>query len=167
MNRGAAAPSIDLLRRAADFERALRTRPRALSAHFAVHHLAGASPVGIGKPKGALYPKLSTDGAVPSGVPVDDLAGERPEDTHLLLGAVVPKRHARRAVTRSLMKRQIRTAFQAQAGRLASGIWLVRLRAGYDRALYPSATSMALRRAVREELDRLLGGCVDTSPAAT
>jgi len=98
---------------------------------------------------------------------VDDLAGERPEDTHLLLGAVVPKRHARRAVTRSLMKRQIRTAFQAQAGRLASGIWLVRLRAGYDRALYPSATSMALRRAVREELDRLLGGCVDTSPAAT
>jgi ribonuclease P protein component len=78
---------------------------------------------------------------------------------------VVPKRHARRAVTRNLVKRLMRATFQARADRLASGIWLVRLRSGFDRALYPSATSTALRREVREELERLFDGCADVSPA--
>ncbi len=74
----------------------------------------------------------------------------------LWFGCVVPKRHARRAVTRTLMKRQVRAAFQRHAGGLAAGLWLVRLRQPFPVAEYPSAASPALAGAVRAELDGLL-----------
>lgn len=73
------------------------------------------------------------------------------EDCHRF-GLVVPKRHARRAVTRSLIKRQGRAAFAASAARLEPGDWLLRLRSPYPVAQFPSATSAALRLKVREEL---------------
>lgn len=83
--------------------------------------------------------------------------GEAVDDLHgLWLGAVVPKRHARRSVTRSLLKRQIRGAVQRHAEGLAAGLWIVRLRAPFDRAQFPSAASDALRAAARVELDTLL-----------
>ncbi len=72
------------------------------------------------------------------------------------LGIVVPKRHARRAVTRSLLKRQIRAAMQRHAAALPNGLWMVRLRAPFAAAQFPSAASPALRVVVREELDTLL-----------
>ena len=72
------------------------------------------------------------------------------------LGAVVPKRHARRAVTRSLMKRQIRAVVAERTTRLAHGLWVVRLRAPFDRKQYPSAASAVLQRLVRAELEQLL-----------
>lgn len=74
----------------------------------------------------------------------------------LWFGCVVPKRHARRSVTRSLMKRQVRAAFQRHAATLASGLWLVRLRQPFPVAEYPSAASPALAGAVRAELEGLL-----------
>jgi len=74
------------------------------------------------------------------------------------LGCVVPKRHARRAVTRTLLKRQIRVAFERHAGALPAGLWLVRLRAPFSRTEYVSARSEALAAAARAELDRLLAG---------
>ncbi|MEP7058625.1 MAG: ribonuclease P protein component [Caldimonas sp.] len=80
-------------------------------------------------------------------------------EPRLWFGAVVPKRHARRAVTRTLMKRQIRTAVLAHADALGAGLWVVRLRAAFDRTSYLSASSTPLRRAVRDELDRLLRRC--------
>lgn len=75
------------------------------------------------------------------------------------LGTVVPKRHARRSVTRSLLKRQIRAAVARRLGGagLPPGLWLVRLKAPFPVSEYPSAASEALRRAVRSELDGLLG----------
>ena len=76
----------------------------------------------------------------------------------LWLGLVVPKRHARRSVTRSLFKRQIRAAVGRHASQLAAGLWVVRLRAPFEKALYPSAASTALQRAARAELDRLFSG---------
>lgn len=72
------------------------------------------------------------------------------------LGMVIPKRHARRAVTRSLLKRQIRAAIGRQEGSLAPGLWVVRLRSAFDRATYRSAASPALAGAAREELAMLL-----------
>ncbi len=72
------------------------------------------------------------------------------------LGAVVPKRHARRAVTRSLLKRQMRAAVERHAPRLPAGLWVVRLRAPFDRTAFPSAASTALRAAARDELDVVL-----------
>jgi len=78
------------------------------------------------------------------------------------VGAVVPKRHARRAVTRSLIKRQIYAATIRHGGRLAPGLWIVRLRAPFDPARFPSAASSALRREARGELDALLLAAVAT-----
>jgi len=72
------------------------------------------------------------------------------------LGSVVPKRHARRSVTRSLLKRQIRAALCRHQGALPPGLWLVRLRAPWAPAAFPSAASEALRNAAKAELDQLL-----------
>jgi len=72
------------------------------------------------------------------------------------LGTVVPKRHAKRSVTRTLLKRQIRSAVTGRVDALAHGLWVVRLRAPFDRAQFVSAASDKLRRAAREELDQLL-----------
>lgn len=80
----------------------------------------------------------------------------QPEEapTHWL-GVVVPKRYARRAATRNLLRRQIRAVIQRHQARLAHGMWLVRLRAPFQRTQFVSATSAALRSAAREELDGL------------
>jgi ribonuclease P protein component len=67
----------------------------------------------------------------------------------------VPKRHARRAVTRSLLKRQIYAAAERHRANLAQGIWVVRLRAPFDRAQFPSAASIALTLCARGELESL------------
>lgn len=72
------------------------------------------------------------------------------------MGCVVPKRHARRSVTRSLLKRQIRSAMQRHAAALAPGQWLVRLRSPFAPALFVSASSTRLAEAARLELDQLL-----------
>ena len=80
-----------------------------------------------------------------------DAQSVTPEVEIARLGAVVPKRHARRAVTRNLLKRQIRRVVHAQPG-LPSGLWVVRLRSPFDRKLFPSAASDALRSAAGDEL---------------
>ena len=87
-------------------------------------------------------------------MPVDDF----PPGAELgfWVGAVVPKRHARRAVTRTLLKRQIRAVVTAHAGALLAGLWVVRLRAPFDKAVFPSAASDALKLCARDELEGLL-----------
>ena len=134
----------------ADFERALATPVRSRSAHFAVHHVA-AGPTPPHRPAVAAdSTELSTAPAPTCPQPVDDsLAGH-------WIGCVVPKRHARRAVTRSLLKRQIRGVFDQHASHLPAGQWLVRLRQPFPAAKFVSASSEALRRAARDELDGLL-----------
>jgi len=104
---------------------------------------------------GAAAAELSTDKAPLETSPVDDLP--RPAPRAVWLGAVVPKRHARRAVTRTLLKRQIRTVVAGHAAALAGGLWVVRLRAPFDRARFVSAASDELKRVAREELDSLIG----------
>ena len=69
---------------------------------------------------------------------------------------MTPKRWARRAVTRNLMRRQIYAVFGPSHAALPAGAHLIRLRAGFDTAQFPSAASSALRRAVRGELLTLL-----------
>ena len=76
------------------------------------------------------------------------------------LGVVVPKRHARRAVTRTLLKRQIRAAVAGRAVALSPGLWVVRMRSGFERERFPSAASKVLRLAVRAELECLVDACV-------
>jgi ribonuclease P protein component len=71
------------------------------------------------------------------------------------IGALVPKRWAKRAVTRNAIKRQIYAVSREFEPRLPAAAHVVRLRAGFDRARFSSATSDALKHAVRGELQDL------------
>lgn len=74
------------------------------------------------------------------------------------LGVIVPKRWAKRAVTRNTIKRQIYAVSTASGCVLPVAAHVVRLRAGFDRAEFISATSDKLKIAVRAELQRLFSG---------
>jgi len=141
------------LLRSADFERVLGAPACARSPHFAIHYL----PERPGKPRRqSASTELSTAHEQISVQVVDDSPAAGPGG--IWLGVVVPKRHARRSVTRNLLKRQIRAALARREGAagLPPGLWVVRLRAPFDRAEFVSAASPALRRAARDELDALL-----------
>jgi ribonuclease P protein component len=71
------------------------------------------------------------------------------------LGLVVPKRHAKRAVTRNLIKRQLRAAMLHHAPALPEGLWVVRLRAPFDRQAFKSPSSEVLRLAAHAEIGAL------------
>lgn len=73
----------------------------------------------------------------------------------LWLGAMVPKRWARRAVTRNLIKRQIYSIGEQHLAPPADAAYLVRLRSTYDRQQFRSAASDPLRAAVRGEIELL------------
>ena len=77
------------------------------------------------------------------------------------LGAMVPKRWAKRAVTRNAIKRQIYTVSAEFETSLSPVAHLVRLRSAFDRARFVSATSDALKAAVRAELTALFSTVVD------
>lgn len=74
------------------------------------------------------------------------------------LGVVVPKRWAKRAVTRNTIKRQIYAVSTDSSCHLPPAAHVVRLRAGFDRAEFISATSDKLKNAVRAELQNLFSG---------
>ena len=149
--------------RSADFERVLGGPSRARSSHFAVHHVAARPSLParrLPKSAGPSAAVSTGEGELPTGgtqainSPVDKSVDMVPPDA-CWLGAIVPKRHAKRAVTRSLLKRQIRAAFDGQP-QLPPGLWVVRLRAPFDRKQFPSASSEALRAVVRAELSQLV-----------
>jgi ribonuclease P protein component len=79
---------------------------------------------------------------------------------------VVPKRHARRAVTRNLLKRQMRAVMEAHGGELPPGLWVLRLKQPFDRKTFVSASSEALRTAARDELKLLLQRALRPAAAA-
>ncbi|WP_119964134.1 ribonuclease P protein component [Simplicispira lacusdiani] len=130
----------------------LKTRPQfqatmagetvARTAHFALHRLAldagGAAPIGSG-------PGASRPEAPQALFAVPDA----------WLGAMVPKRWARRAVTRNAIKRQIYAVASALEPKLPQAAHVVRLRATFDRKQYVSASSDPLKQAVRAELLQL------------
>lgn len=68
---------------------------------------------------------------------------------------MVPKRWARRAVTRNTIKRQIYAVSTRFATRLPEAAHVVRLRSTFDRKQFVSATSECLKLAVRSELEQL------------
>ncbi len=128
-----------------DFERVLAVPPCSRSAHFALHHLQ-ARPGAMQQPADG---KLYTDDSPLSDRSVDN----SPEG--YWLGNVIPKRHAARAVTRNMLRRQARAAMQRHVGQLRPGLWLVRLRQPFVRTAFVSADSPALRAAASVELERL------------
>jgi ribonuclease P protein component len=136
---------IGRLLRKSDFERVLAVPPCSRSAHFALHHLLACPGPGQ-QAAGAL---LSTGDAPNLSDTVDNFPAG------LWLGQVIPKRHAPRAVTRNMLRRQVRAAMERHAPGLRPGLWLLRMRQPFPKAGFVSADSAALRQAAAVELDRL------------
>ncbi len=154
----------------------LKTRPQfqaamaggtvSRTAHFALHRLVveadGSAPAGQ---PGAAPPG---PGSLPSTQGPQALFAVQ----DVWLGAMVPKRWARRAVTRNAIKRQIYTVGATFEARLPRAAHVVRLRAAFDRKQFTSATSDQLKLAVRAEPLQLFGyatrrsGVAAASPAA-
>ena len=129
---------------------ALAAPARVRTAHFVLHCI----------PPGALVPELCTVGAPEPVQSVNNFAAAASTG----LGFVVPKRWARRAVTRNLIRRQMREAARRHEQRIGRGAAvLVRQRAALDRARFPSAASDAMRSAVRDELDQLFSQLPDVA----
>ena len=120
------------LRTRAQFQALLGTTAVARTAHFALHRWR------------------------PTALPAtpDGDALFQPSDA-VWLGAMTPKRWARRAVTRNAIRRQIYAVGENLTPALQAGAHLVRLRSAFAPARFPSAASDALKRAVRDELLQL------------
>jgi len=73
------------------------------------------------------------------------------------LGVLVPKRWARRAVTRNALRRQIYAVAREMSAGLPPLPMVVRLRSGFSRPDFPSASSDALKSVARAELLSLFG----------
>jgi ribonuclease P protein component len=71
------------------------------------------------------------------------------------MGAMAPKRWAKRAVTRNTIKRQIFSVSGEFEPLLSPAAHVVRLRCSFDREHFISATSLALKKVVRQELLQL------------
>lgn len=144
--------------KAAEFRKALGTRPVARTPHFVLHHLPHTEADKPAEPSelSTAPDPLDAEGVDESSVPLALPAWR--------LGLVLPKKLARRSVTRSLLRHQARAAVVRHAPDIAStawapqhpsDAWVLRLRAPFDRQQFPSAASEALSRVVRLELDTL------------
>jgi ribonuclease P protein component len=131
-----------------DFQRLLSTRPVARSSHFSLHHAVPEAP------------ELSTGSRQLADQVVESHKSIAPPNWRL--GLVVPKRQARRAVTRNLVKRQVREMMRQHLDQLPPGDWVVRLRAPVDAREFASGASTALKLTLRGELIRLFGAAVAT-----
>ena len=149
---------VGRLLRSTDFVRVLASPPRARSSHFALHHLAALPSASDRVIKAAAAHKLSTGDAQTCALPVDDSPSATliQLPTGHWLGTVVPKRHAKRAVTRNLIKRQIRALMADQGASLDPGLWVLRLKAPFDPRQFVSAASAPLRACARAELLQLV-----------
>ncbi|MBC7610368.1 MAG: ribonuclease P protein component [Polaromonas sp.] len=72
------------------------------------------------------------------------------------IGAMVPKRWAKRAVTRNAIKRQIYTVSAGFLAHYPQAAFLVRLRKEFSRKEFVSATSAQLKEVVRAEVTALM-----------
>lgn len=71
------------------------------------------------------------------------------------LGVLIPKRWAKRAVTRNTIRRQIYETARTCESALPQAAMVVRLRSEFSRKQFISATSDVLKAAVRTELQAL------------
>ena len=73
------------------------------------------------------------------------------------VGAMTPKRWAKNAVTRNAIKRQMYPMLNSLQAVPSNSAFLVRLRKQFSRSDFISATSTVLKKAVKRELDSLMG----------
>lgn len=140
----------------------LKTRPQfqaamaggivSRTAHFVLHRLVLDADVPLPPPSGP--------GGLLSEQAPQALFGVVSSRPVSWLGAMAPKRWARRSVTRHAIQRQIYVLGDEYAPQLACAAYVVRLRATFDRTQFISATSEPLKQAVRAELHQLFAHAV-------
>ena len=129
--------------------------------HFALHRVALPSLARFSADSATALVFL--DAATNSGSHAVPPSGSAPKKALFAvadcwLGVIVPKRWAKRAVTRNTIKRQIYAVSTDSSCQLPPAAHVVRLRSGFDRAEFISATSDKLKVAVRAELQHLFSG---------
>ena len=148
------------LKTRAQFQATMAGGTVARTAHFALHRLAfpadSAAHLPLAAAKKSELPV--TDPAVHTAKPLF-------QGPDVWLGAMAPKRWARRAVTRNAIKRQIYNVAAALEPQLLVAAHVVRLRATFDRKQFVSASSDALKEAVRAELLQLFARAAPRNPA--
>lgn len=148
----------------------LKTRPQfqaamaggtvSRTAHFALHRL-GLDGGGAVVPASTAITPSTGPGSLPTAQGPQALfavVAHQPQGPWM--GAMVPKRWARRAVTRNAIKRQIHAVAASFEAQLPVAAHVVRLRSTFDRKQFVSATSDELKQAVRAELLQLFGYAV-------
>ena len=128
------------LKTRAQFQATLSASTVSRSAHFALHRLM-LDEAGL-----ASHQPAGPEAQSPQALFV--VGG-------IWVGAMVPKRWAKRAVTRNAIKRQIYTVSADFESRLPQAAHVVRLRSAFDRKHFVSASSTELKKAVRAELQQL------------
>jgi ribonuclease P protein component len=124
---------VQRLKTRAQFQVVMAGRTVSRTAHFALH-------------RASLHPSTSPAEGEVVHFAVDDV----------WVGVILPKRWARRAVTRNAMRRQIYAVCGEQVAQMPRAAHVVRLRSGFDRKQFISATSTQLKQAVRAELEQLV-----------
>ena len=143
------AQTLQRLKTRAQFQAVLAGATVARSEHFALHR--SRLPIGGHDVAGKVTPEVVVKTAVKDAksqqlFPVIDL----------WIGAMVPKRWAKRAVTRNAIKRQIYTVSADFSPTQRQAAFVVRLRRDFSRKIYLSASSDFLKQAVRIELMALM-----------
>jgi ribonuclease P protein component len=147
---------VQRLKTRAQFQAVLAGKTVARTPHFALHRAAlDAAPV---------PPKVTAKATAKATPPPTEPESTRPQALFgvqdVWIGAMAPKRWAKRAVTRNTIKRQIYQVVQAFEPRFPQAAHVVRLRGVFDRKVFLSATSEPLKLAVRTELEQLFGMAV-------
>ena len=127
-NAAGAPAVIYRLRSRHQFQAVMALAPVAKTSHFALHRV---------------------------GLPDDDAGRALFPVQAPWLGVLLPKRWARRAVTRNAIRRQVYETARPLGEGMPLGAHVVRLRSEFSRKQFPSATSEALKRAIRTELEQL------------
>ena len=128
------------LKTRSQFQAVLAGSKLAVSAHFAVHHLALDRTI-----------CKTAAGVESSAIPLPMFS-----HSDVWLGSMIPKRWAKRAVTRNAIKRQVFNVAREFESVLPLGAYVVRMRTGFSKIEFPSAGSEALKLSVRMELVQLL-----------
>ena len=125
------------LKTRAQFQAVLAGALIAKTQHFALHHKALGKDI------------ASAGGVTPEAVPLFN-------GKDLWIGAMAPKRWAKRAVTRNAIKRQIYNVSADFSHQYSQAAFVVRLRSSFSAKEFVSATSDQLKQAVRIEVQALM-----------
>ncbi len=146
---------VQRLKTRSQFQTVLNGTTVARTAHFALHKMAvpDGDVIQDQRPQRNGIPLAkSLDGASKGIQKISGMGMTMFPGDDAWIGALVPKRWAKRAVTRNAIKRQIYSVSAAMESLVGRAAYVVRLRTQFDKKQFPSANSVALKELVSQEL---------------